>query len=466
MISKFKYFLLLIMSAIFLLSGCSFNAQGPESLMNPPKPYGKYEGIQEALEKYVDNKSITLMSPVSPEENEDSTPFVLRNIDEDEEEETIVFYMLENDKEKIRIAFLDKIENIWRVIGSEEFEAMNVNRVNFCDINGDGVNEVLVAWEGVNQKYLTWFKLRDGKLSLGKEPIIYSYFKTIDMNKDGKTDIFTLSYSKNEKLDRQDNQARLYFYDDENNSFHMNSYTALNVNAIGYDIVREGKVDGQPLYSGSVDALYIDEFFLSSSNLITEFVYWDKKSNMLVNPMNTLINEEETEEPVENEKRPASYRGNISIRDFDKNTLTSSSAKYLFYEVPSMHFSQGVNYINWNHFNLNGELSPLYTTAVIAKDSYIFKLPDQWEGLASYEYDSQNRVCSFYLGDINDESKVPLLNILRTPENTWNEKRDSDFSGYHYFLKDGKDVIAVRIFSVVEDISIEYESLKQYIIQT
>ena len=81
--------IVLVLAMLLLSTGCSLNFFSTDSLLKPPALTGKSGEVQEAFDKLMSGKTFQLKTPVK---GEYKSAFVLYDIDNDSEEEALVFY--------------------------------------------------------------------------------------------------------------------------------------------------------------------------------------------------------------------------------------------------------------------------------------------------------------------------------------------------------------------------------------
>ena len=97
----------LLLSALFMLSGCSLNA-GVDTLLTPPKLSTQQEHIYKALTDYA-GTNISLKYPKS---GDYLSAFIIADVDGDSENEAVVFYrknsLNNTDDSSLRMNILDQ----------------------------------------------------------------------------------------------------------------------------------------------------------------------------------------------------------------------------------------------------------------------------------------------------------------------------------------------------------------------
>ncbi len=198
-----KYFLAisaLIVSVILAIMATGFEFQNLESLMKPPVVEGENRNIQLAFENFA-GKQYHLVTPLKGEHRSAYNFFDLNG---DTEDEVIVFYSKENENDIVRMNVLDKkTDGTWVSIADIGTEHSDVQQVEFADLNGDKIKEIIVGWTVFQNEYaktMDVYMLSKRKSIYVFERVynsIYYDFKTFDINCDARKDILKIDYTKN-----------------------------------------------------------------------------------------------------------------------------------------------------------------------------------------------------------------------------------------------------------------------------
>ena len=140
---KVKLLMLFAVLCCFL-TGCSVVGMEPQGLMQPPRATGDKQNVYDALEQVVGNNSFALKYPRTGEHR---SAIIMHDITGNGVEDAIAFYQVDQEKTPgTVITFLSKKDKDWILVGSYQSTAIQVDRVAFGDVDGDGVDEVIVGW--------------------------------------------------------------------------------------------------------------------------------------------------------------------------------------------------------------------------------------------------------------------------------------------------------------------------------
>ena len=198
-----KYFLItvtLIISLILIIMATGFEFQNLESLMKPPMVEGENREIQIAFENFA-GKQYRLVTPLKGVHRSAYNFFDLNG---DNDNEVIVFYSKDGETDIVRMNVLDrKTDGTWVSIADVETEYSDVQQVEFADLNGDKIKEIIVGWTVYQNEYAKTMNV----YMLSKVKSIYVFekvynstyydFRTLDIDCDNKDDILKIDYSPN-----------------------------------------------------------------------------------------------------------------------------------------------------------------------------------------------------------------------------------------------------------------------------
>ena len=198
-----KYFLIsvtLIISMILIIMATGFEFQNLESLMKPPVVEGENREIQIAFENFA-GKQYSLVTPLKGLHRSAYNFFDLNG---DNDNEVIVFYSKDNENDIVRMNVLDsKTDGTWVSIADIETEYSDVHQVEFADLNGDKIKEIIVGWTVYQNEYaktMNVYMLSKVKSVYVFEKVynsIYYDFITLDIDCDKQNDILKIDYTPN-----------------------------------------------------------------------------------------------------------------------------------------------------------------------------------------------------------------------------------------------------------------------------
>ncbi len=187
----------LLFSLCLLLSGCNLLSTGDE-LLKAPAAGGEVSEIKDALDSLVSGK-YTLKYPT---DGEYRSAIVRYDLTGDGNEEAVAFYStLSENITQMHIAVLTEKDGKWQATKDAETLASGVERVQFCDLNADGLSEILVGWNVVGNvdKQVSVYSF-DGSILLPRAEEKYTEFLCCDLNTDQKNELFILHINSTERI--------------------------------------------------------------------------------------------------------------------------------------------------------------------------------------------------------------------------------------------------------------------------
>lgn len=380
----------------FLLCGCDIFTSDTAELLSPPELSGDISPIANAIAKSAGGE-YTLKYP---SDGDFRSAVVQNDIDGDGRLEAFAFYSM---KEKVDGA--DTVNMYISVIGSKEGEwvctdkqkvvAGGVERIDFCDLDGDGVSEILVGWEiyGASEMQLAVYSFKDSKL-IQRTMQKYSRFVCCDLNEDGLNEILIIKFSAAEQI----NTAGVY-------KLTEGGVTELYSCALDKTVQSVGEPVVSHLSSGK-PAVYIDE--IKGVGAVTEVLFIEK--NQLVNP---LMNSESHETLAT--LRPAG----ISVEDINDDGIMEIPVQENVPSITNSELNEKLYFTNWCSYN--GESLTNQMTAMInSNDGYYYILSQKWAGQVAVLKDTEERLREIYLYN-NETSTVieMLVSFMTVSRNDW-----------------------------------------------
>lgn len=242
------------------LTGCSEFGASVDELLTAPKLTGNIYEIQQALEKSV-GKSIDLKYP---QKGQNLSAFNLYDTDGDGVEEAVAFYCYKDNTDgTILMSYIDKVGEEWSVVGTATATASAVERVDFADLDGDHIYEIVVGWSIFTtvEKTAGIYTVSGNKLTQRMtEP--YNAYMLCDLMKSGYDQLLLVNLNTTEKT----STAKL---------FHLDGDAVVNEGTAALD----GGIStySTPIFStlsSGRPAVYLDAT-KSTGGMITEILYYD-----------------------------------------------------------------------------------------------------------------------------------------------------------------------------------------------
>lgn len=421
-------------------SGCSINGS-VEEMMKPPKLSINQEEVKNILNDVLSPEAELKM----PIEGESTSAIQFVNLDEDEEAEVLVFYILENDETPLRTLILDKGEQ-WNIIDGIKGIGTDFDRVKFKDITGDESLEIIIGYRGegfFENKGLSIYEYNDGEV----KEIFNNFYSDIaagDLDKDGIAELVLM------KSDREKGTAKAELHKYTDNGIKKINETKMEAFA-HYSHIVIGKASEDKV------GVFVDEGVGAHSGL-TELLIMDngKLKNVFFD-----------EEKGFNEKTFKAYQ--TKSEDIDKDGIIELALLRapIGYEDASM---AGTPWIHtW--YNWDGENDLIYKSESYFNyySRFYFNFPEKWDKNITIDNSDADPekdeywVTFSYLKE-EDGSKHPLFTIKSFNAQNWEEKQKEYEDKEENYFELGKNVdkiyIGVLENSIEED-SIEDESTEE-----
>ena len=131
----------LIVLLMFTLGSCRMLEFDSDALLTPPQMNAADRDLLRAVDSV--SSSYILAYPKSGSYQNAITSF---DIDGDGENEAICFYT-DGSEKTVKFIVLEMSDGKWSVKATGSSGASAVERMSFCDIDGDGVNELIIGWQ-------------------------------------------------------------------------------------------------------------------------------------------------------------------------------------------------------------------------------------------------------------------------------------------------------------------------------
>lgn len=441
---KRKCVLLLLSSLlIFGLCSCSARITAVDELMRPPRLSGENSGIQEAFELATQNKTVQVKTPTAGEYR---SAYVLYDFDADGTQEAITFYTDTKDETTAYMHVLDFNGTRWESVADIKGKGSEVYQIDFCDMNGDGRQEIVVCWslfESTGGRVLTVYTPRvdENTVSLrelAQEPI--TQMLPADINADGRDEIFLMLITTEFGANRT--VGRVLAMDDEFGIYAMDSLEL--VPALSILSLRAAEAQ-----EGTTVALYAD-CVLNESMAVTEIVYWDAAAHRLRAPLT-----EDNRALVPQTARSAS----LSCMDVDADGVP---------EIPTQQFySNAVTAVGnerqtlpltvWLSFD-GDALQEKTSALMLTGASCAFQLTAAELQSLTVVYEPAAQICSFYC-QLSDGTRGDLLFTLSVTSTAKWEKGEN---GARVFLaENGRRTYAYEITQAGEAFGVTPSGLQE-----
>ncbi len=415
-----------------MLCGCDLFTTDTAELLSPPALSGDLNPIAETITKSV-NGSYTFKYP----SRGDYRSAVLReDINGDGLLEAFAFYSITNDETvTMNLNFVSLINGKWQSVAQQQLVAGGVDKIDFCDLDSDGILEMLVGWEiyGTSEMQLAVYSLTNNTLTQ-RMLKRYTHFTACDLDEDGGREILLINANTAENK----NTAVLY------------ELTADGIAEVSYcELDSTSKTINEPVLgtlSSGKPAVYIDE--IKGVGAITEVLFMEK--GVLVNP----LLQPDSRETVAT-LRSASY----TTTDINGDGILEIPVQRDVPSVTRSQLNEKLYLTEWCSFN-GEKLTVQQTTMINVNDGYYCVIPSKWADSIAVLKDTESRIREIYR--FNKEVAVigeSLLYIRAVKKSDW-DKGEYKNDNLQVIATQGNTVFVCRISDTAIKEGITLDSVK------
>lgn len=414
--------------AIFILffsSGCGMSLSlEPDKLMQPPIISTEQQKIESVLNKelpggytYKYPKSGTIQDAI-----------VLKDFDEDDLREALVFVKENGDSSQAHVLILKETENHdWILLQDIEGSGAEIDQILLTNLEANEYNVVIGYSAYSNTKKMDIYRWTASGLDKVVSDISYLYFSDIPSPTENYQDLIVVSKEYDEGSTIE--QARLSVYTSSSgDQIIRSSYVPL-----GVDIPQITESYTEYLKDSNETLIYLDLTITPGQDMFTLAYLYD--SNILT-PVLT---------PDGQEIRRLTVRAQTSVQDIDGDEHYEVKTQQDGSKLAILDGTKAEEYLEpayWGSVE-NGtfliKTPTIYNNANNAR--YLYLIPEEWAGLikVSLSEDGEEMLIKGVEGDVN------YLSILSISKKELSEERKADLktSGYELILPedDTTDVV-------------------------
>lgn len=417
----------LILAVLLMLSGCNLFSDRSDSLLQCPRPGGELNEIQEALSKSV-SSNYTLKYAKSGEYR---SAFVIKDLGADGVSQALVFYSVTKKKEDVlNMALAREVNKEWVILGSTALGGTDIEKLDFGDLDGDGILEVIVAWSiyGAPETRLSVFQL-SGDIPVSIFEDSYTDFCVYDMDSNGCDDILLCSINSTSR------SAVCNMLSFSESAPSKVSSVEMDKSMTSIRRFNKTELNGNP-------AVYIDAYS-GSDTLFTEIIsYHDGK-------LSAPLYEQSKQSHILTKR----YK-DIPCGSIDKDSLP---------EIPTMtpmpHSGQPENTLyltEWKQYS-KGKLETKEYSVISAGLQYKVVIDPSWLGYFSCEAVLKNGGTVFY--EYSSESGLGK-ELFRLAQINREEYKSKNYEDWFTLYEDESSVIIGKISESSEKIKLSEKIIK------
>lgn len=144
---KKTFFISFILIFTLLLSGCAFPGGDTSAMLTPPALSIGREALTKTMKEVIGEE----YELQYPQDGSYRTGIIPVDLDGDEVNEAVCFYRPASTQKLCFLVMKSKEDGSWEVFAKGSSPAASVGRVEFGDMNGDGILEMVVGWHFLSE---------------------------------------------------------------------------------------------------------------------------------------------------------------------------------------------------------------------------------------------------------------------------------------------------------------------------
>ncbi len=370
---KSLIFITIISIFTIMLSSCKFSGLDSDTLLTPPQMNAADREILSVIESVTSSYKL-----IYPKTGGYQTAITSANIMGDDKSEAVCFY-LDGNNNTVSLIILESINDVWTIRGKYDSRASGVERVNFCDLNDDGVKEIVIGWQ-----FLSGEEKAIEILGFGSDTSMQSLYTGMYNNFIAFDDcIVVISRNTSGKT------ASASLIGHSKNSVSILNTVSLNNSITGFISVQSGQLPD------SRRAIYIDEQ-LESLMYTTEVLIIEP--NIELSRSLQSINTKTI--------RTRAYM----CMDINGDKRLDIPVEKTFPEYIRNNVSEYIAYVEW--YDYDGSSTNLITTAYTSiNEQFMIELPEEWIGNITIQRTSDTERSVQFLYISPDNQLIPMFSI-------------------------------------------------------
>ena len=421
----------LALGAVLCLAqaGCSFSGLDAQNLMSPPRASLDQQGIYELLQG--DQQELTL---VYPKRGDHRSAIIMHDWSGDGVEDAVGFVALDRG---VEVHFLEKSQGDWRAAASFGNTATQVDLVCFGDLNGDGVEDVIIGWGSTTgttgrTASVSAYLYQEGNVteySLGT----YGELALTDFDENGIYEVFTVDmYIAAEEEGAVDLPATAHVYAWQEDTLREVHTASADNSITSYVSIQFGKL-GRGLYGVVVDGAKAD-------GSMTTQVFTLEDGLLLNSPAG--VNSESYQNPFSRSSAAV-----FTSQDVNGDGLLEIPVASQLPAIPEDVSLDSTGFlVEWVNADTSGNYETALTALMNLGENYWFRLPASLVGKISASNNTAARSVTYtevVTGE--DGSQLlgsPLFTIRVFTRSAWDSRGET--SGYEQLAAQGDLVFGIQ----------------------
>lgn len=377
---KLRFIITLAVTAVMLCS-CQVTSFDTDGLLIPPQMDSTNSELLSGISSAIGG-AYELLYPVG---GNYQTAIVSIDLTSNEQDEAVCFYSAGTER-KASILVLEKLNGKWELMGNFQGQANGIDRVEFADINKDGVKEIIVGW-----KYLSGEEKALEILSLNSSEVKSEYAGMYNSFTVFEDCVVTVSKNTSGKT------ASAALIGNKLSGISILGTVSLNNSISAFVSIKSGQ------NTSGKQSIFIDEQ-LESLLYTTEIL--------------TVSNGELTITPVELCAQTTRTRATVCT-DIDGDGFIDVPTEQLLPEYERNGKTENLMYIDWKAYN-GTDFEYINSGYVSTNEQFFLEFPKSWIGHITIQRDSEiERAIHFYF--ITDGKLQPMFSVRVFSQQEYNE---------------------------------------------
>ncbi|MBO5321595.1 MAG: VCBS repeat-containing protein [Clostridia bacterium] len=417
---------------VLTLCGCDIFTADTAELLSPPALTGDLLPIDTAIKESVK----TLYTLEYPSRGNYRSAIIQHDMNNDGVLEAFAFYSTQDrETTTMNINAVANKGDRWVSIATQSISAGGVDRIEFSDLDADGIDEILVGWEiyGTSERKLAVYSLGDSSLT---QRLLeqYTHFTYCDLDEDSRREIFIARSAPAESR----------------NTAHLYALTSVGVSMISScELDSTAKTLNHPVVSTlstGKPAIYIDE--IKGVGAVTEVLFLEK--GQLQNPLM---------DPETRETTATLRTATLESRDINGDGIIEIPTRREVATVTKNTEGEKQYLTDWCSFT--GEtLTPKLTAYMNLNDKFYYTIPKRWLGSVAILSDPENSLTEIYGFDSeNNVSTDRLLYIKAVNKTKW-DRGDYKGEDVQEIVNNGQTVLVCYISEIAKQQGVTLQKIK------
>lgn len=428
-----KKFLAILLSMLFILplTGCSVMGLDTRALLSPPKANEDQQEIHKLLQG-----DDTDFNFVYPKNGDYRSAVIMQDFTGDGIQDAIGFYEL--GEGGLEVQFIIHTDSGWETVNKFTNSAVQVDRVCFGDLNGNGTSDVIIGWGNTQSSVasLHAYSYNGERVAEYTLQNSYSGMALTDFDDDGVKEIFILQPSTPEQDGTEAVPARASIFSLQSGELVQAHSVEADNAIVRYPSILFGKI------SDMKNAVVVDGAKADSS-MTTQIFYLDENGTFRNAPEGV-----NTESPNTDFYRPIS---SFLSQDINGDGIVEIPVLSWLptYSGATEKPDSTVFLVAWSVFDEEQGKRLRMNTLMNLAESYYFELPATLNGKITAINDTSSRTVSYYPVEYDEDEEhtarmlSQIFSIRVFTASSWEQRKE--LGGYTMLAEQGDYVYAISI---------------------